>query len=68
MDVIMLQTIRESINEGRTAQEFVKDLPYQVPDAVGQLWIARGLAVAAAAARETSHVKRETSVRDGGKR
>lgn len=68
MDVLMMKTINESINEGRTAQEFVKGLPYQIPDEIGPVWIERGWAVAAAAARETSNVKRETSVRDGGKR
>lgn len=44
MTIIMQQTIRESINDGRTQQTFEKGARYDVPTAVGQLWIGRGWA------------------------
>jgi hypothetical protein len=57
MDILMQQTMKESINGGRTTQEFVKGLPYQVPDDIGQLWVGRGWAVAAAGAKTTQKRK-----------
>lgn len=68
MEIVMQHTMRESVNGGRTVQEFVKGSGYSVPDDIGQLWVGHGWALAAAAARETSTVKRGTSGRDGGKR
>lgn len=47
MDIVMRQTMTESINGGRTTQEFVKGGTYTLPDDVGQLWIGRGWAIAA---------------------
>ncbi len=50
MDIIMLQTIPdETINGGATRQDFIQGACYPVPDAIGQLWIGRGWARAAAA-------------------
>jgi hypothetical protein len=49
MQVTMTQTIMESVNGSRTHQAFPKGASYQVPDPVGQRWIARGWAVAAEA-------------------
>ena len=49
MTIIMQQTIRDSINGGVTTQTFAKDGRYDVPDPIGQLWIGRGWASAAAA-------------------
>jgi len=46
----MLQTVNESINEGRTKQDFIAGARYDVPLAVGQLWIGRGWARSATAA------------------
>ena len=46
MDVIMRQTLTESINGGRTTQSFVAGGRYQVPDRVGQIWVGRGWAEA----------------------
>lgn len=51
MDIVMLQTISgESINAGRTTQEFLKGATYPVPDEIGRLWIGRGWAQATTAA------------------
>jgi len=50
MNILMRQTLTESINGGRTTQAFVKGSTYPVPDDVGQLWIGRGWATAASAA------------------
>lgn len=49
MDIVMQQTIHESINGGRTTQAFAKGETYPVPDDIGQLWIGRGWAMAKAA-------------------
>lgn len=49
MTIVMQQTIRDSINGGVTTQTFAKDGRYDVPTAVGQLWIGHGWARAAAA-------------------
>ena len=46
MHIVMAQTITESLNEGRTKQEFLKGAAYEVPDPIGQLWIGRGWATA----------------------
>lgn len=63
MHIVMAQTITDSINEGRTRQEFFKGAPYQVPDEVGQLWIGRGWATAASAAvGETSGTRQQRPV------
>lgn len=63
MDIVMQQTINESINSGRTKQEFAKGASYPVPDDIGQLWIGRGWAMAKAApapdaSRLTPHVRK----------
>lgn len=50
MDIVMKQTMTESINGGRTTQEYVKGSIYHVPDEVGQVWISRGWAEAASKA------------------
>ena len=47
MHILMTQTITESLNGGRTKQEFLKGGAYAVPDEIGQLWIGRGWATAA---------------------
>jgi len=47
MEIVMTQTIQDSINGSRTQQQFLKGASYQVPDSVGQLWIGRGWATAA---------------------
>ncbi|MCS6302375.1 MAG: hypothetical protein H8K07_01715 [Nitrospira sp.] len=44
MTILMTQTIHESLTGGRTTQEFVKGARYDVPQPIGQLWIARGWA------------------------
>lgn len=48
MDIVMKQTVTDSLNGGRTTQEFLKGSAYQLPDEIGQLWIGRDWAVAAA--------------------
>lgn len=51
MNIVMLQAIPgESINAGRTTQDFLKGATYSVPDEIGQLWIGRGWAQARTAA------------------
>lgn len=50
MDVIMRQTLTESINGGRTTQAFVAGGRYLVPDHIGQIWVGHGWATAASAA------------------
>ena len=50
MDIVMLQDANESINGGATKQDFLKDRRYTVPDPIGQAWIGRGWARAAAPA------------------
>lgn len=44
MTIIMNETHHESLNDGRTTQEFLKGARYDVPAAIGQSWIARGWA------------------------
>ncbi len=44
MTLVMTQTITESVNGGRTAQEFLKDGTYLVAADIGQRWIGRGWA------------------------
>lgn len=56
MDVIMKQTLTESINGGRTTQSFVAGGRYLVPDHIGQIWVGRGWATAVPA-RETSETR-----------
>lgn len=51
MTIIMQQTIRDSINGGATEQRFEKSARYDVPTAVGQLWIGRGWASVATMAK-----------------
>ena len=53
MDIMMRQTLTESINGGRTTQSFVAGGRYLVPDHIGQLWIGRGWAVSAPVAATT---------------
>lgn len=49
MQIVMLQTITDSLNGGRTTQTFLKSVTYDLPNNIGQLWIGRGWARAAAA-------------------
>jgi len=54
MEIVMTRTVKDSINDGRTTQTFEQGHRYEVPTAVGQLWIARGDARAASSeTRET---------------
>lgn len=41
MMIFMIKTIHESVNGGRTAQEFLKDQRYEIPNATAKRWIAQ---------------------------
>lgn len=46
MDVRMTTTIIDSLNSGRTQQEFLTGQRYDVPSAIARRWIELGGAVA----------------------
>jgi hypothetical protein len=45
MQVRMLSDQEESLNEGRTRQRFAAGGTYDVPEELGQAWLAAGVAV-----------------------
>lgn len=45
--VLMQETVTESVNDGRTRQQFERGRLYSLPSPLAQQWIGRGWALAA---------------------